>query len=200
MNEKNQKVAKMNTFLNLKYFSVTVALCIITMLIAGCATKARTGTAGGAGAGALAGGLLSGSTKGALIGAGIGAGVGYIVGNEMDKNDAEKKNKSTPPEKYAHNEVGPLGDTRWKVISLVPKDYFGPYISKIVKFGPNGRVVTTTTNQDGSVDVYNEHFRVVGQTLIVNRPGYLINSRFGIEGDQLIVDSEDFRAVLKRIP
>lgn len=194
----------MNINLNPRYVSVTATICLIAWLIAwlfaGCATKARTGAAGGAGAGALAGGLITGSTQGALIGAGIGTGLGYIIGNEADKKDAEKKNQSTPPEKYAHDEVGPLGGTRWKVVSLVPKDTFGPYVSKVVDFKPNGRVVTTTTNQDGSVDVYNEHYRVVGQTLIVNKPGYLINSRFGVKGDQLIVDSEKFRAVFKRIP
>jgi hypothetical protein len=56
----------------------------------------------------------------------------------------------------------------------------------------------TTTLQDGSVDVYNEHYRVVGQTLIINRPGYIINAKYGLEEGQLIVDAEDFRAVLKR--
>ena len=186
--------------LNSRYVSVTATICLIAWLFAGCATKARTGAAGGAGAGALAGGLITGSTQGALIGAGIGMGLGYIIGNEADKKDAEKKNQSTPPEEYAHDEVGPLGGTRWKVVSLVPKDTFGPYVSKVVDFKPNGRVVTTTTNQDGSVDVYNEHYRVVGQTLIVNKPGYLINSKFGVKGDQLIVDSEKFRAVFERIP
>ena len=117
----------------------------------------------------------------------------------MDKKDAREKNKSTPPKQYSHNQVGPLGNTRWKVVSLVPKDHFGPYVSKVVEFKGNGRVVTTTTNQDGSVDVYNEHYRVVGQTLIINRPGYIINAEYGLEESQLIVDAEDFRAVLKRI-
>ena len=172
---------------------------ILSLLIAGCATKARTGAATGAGAGALAGAVMGGGTKGTLIGAGVGAGVGYIVGNEMDKKDASEKNKSTEPKDYSHNQVGPLGNTRWEVVSLAPRDYFGPYESKIIEFKGNGRVVTRTTLQDGSVDVYNEHYWVVGQTLIVNRPGYIINAKFGIDGDQLIVDSDDFRAVLKRI-
>ena len=63
---------------------------------------------------------------------------------------------------------------------------------------PKG-VITTTTNLDGSVDITDERYRVVGDTLIVNKPGYLINARFGIVGDELIVSAEDFRAVLKRM-
>ena len=49
------------------------------------------------------------------------------------------------------------------------------------------------------MDIDDERYRVVGNTLIINRPGYLINARYGIEGDEMIVDAEQFRAVLRRI-
>ena len=60
-------------------------------------------------------------------------------------------------------------------------------------------MVTTRTNPDGQVKVLDEHYRVVGDTLIVNKPGYIINAQYMVDGDQLIVNAEDFRAVLKRI-
>ncbi len=65
-----------------------------------------------------------------------------------------------------------------------------------LQFGPDGRVITTTTKPDGKVEVFNETYRVVGNTLIINKPGYLINARFAISGKQLTVSAEDFSAVL----
>jgi hypothetical protein len=40
---------------------------------------------------------------------------------------------------------------------------------------------------------------VVGDTLIINSPGYLVNARFRISGDQMIVSAQDFSAVLMRL-
>ena len=68
---------------------VVVLLCGLVML-AGCATKAQTGAAAGAGVGALAGQAIGGSTGGTLIGAGAGALGGYMIGNEMDRQDAAR--------------------------------------------------------------------------------------------------------------
>ena len=48
--------------------------------------------------------------------------------------------------------------------------------------------------------VDDEGYRVVGSTLIVNEPGLLINARFKISGEEMIVDAEDFSAVLRRMP
>ena len=99
-----------------------------------------------------------------------------------------------------HTEVGPLGDTRWMLVSINPRSAAPPHASLLVEFRPNGRVLTTTTTKDGTVATADESYRVVGGTLIVNRPGYLINARFQIAGDQLVITSEDFSAVLQRLP
>ena len=65
------------------------------------------------------------------------------------------------------------------------------------------RTVLADSSQDRERDrvvpTDGERYRVVEDTLIVNKPGYIINARFGISGDQLIVSAEDFRAVLKRM-
>ena len=157
-------------------FIVTAMLSLIITSV-GCETGGQTGALAGAGIGALAGQAIGGSTTGTLIGAAVGTGIGYMIGNEKDKKHAREMSQSQPRSAPTNSEVGTLGGTRWKLVSLVPQSAARPYTSKIIEFRPNGRVVTTTTRQDGSVDVYDESYRVVGDTLIVNKPGYLINAR-----------------------
>ena len=157
---------------NVVTISILVTAVMIIGLMEGCATKGQTGALGGAGIGALAGQLIGGSTEATLIGAAVGTGVGYIVGNEMD---------------------------RWQVKDIVPKDRVPEFASKIIEFDPHGWVKTTTTLPDGKVIVSDESYRVVGNTLIVNKPGYLINATYGILGNEMIVSADDFRAVLIRM-
>ena len=150
----------------------TAAILTLALLPTGCATKGRSGALIGGGIGALAGQAFGGDTEGTLIGAAVGTGIGYIIGNEQDKEHARKmERKHLNQQGYTHNEVGPLGGTRWKVISLVPKDRVEPYSSRIVAFRPDGRVISTTTKPDGTVEEFDERYRVVGKTLIVNMPG-----------------------------
>ncbi len=85
------------------------------------------------------------------------------------------------------------------VSSLSPRDVAEPYASKVLAFGKNGRVVTTTTRPSGTVDTFDESYRVVGDTLIVNKPGYIINARFTLADDQLIISADNFSAVLRRL-
>ncbi len=68
------------------------------------------------------------------------------------------------------------------------------------RFGPKGHVTTTTTYPNGIVEIAKESYRVVGSTLIINKPGYLINAKFGITGGEMIVDAQDFSAVLRQMP
>ncbi len=176
-----------------------VILLGILLLNAGCETKGQTGALAGGGIGALAGQAIGGSTGATLIGAAVGTGIGYMIGNEKDKDDAKKMSRSTENMGYTHTQVDPLGGTKWTLISLAPSDIVPAYTSKVIEFRPHGRVITTTTLPDGRVEVYDERFRVVGGTLIVNKPGYIINAAFRIDGNEMIVDAEDFRAVLRRL-
>ena len=64
---------------------IGVMLLGLVAYMAGCETKAQTGTAIGAGLGAVAGQAIGRDTEGTLIGAGAGAVGGYIIGNEQDK-------------------------------------------------------------------------------------------------------------------
>lgn len=99
-----------------------------------------------------------------------------------------------------HTEVGSLGDTRWRVVSVNPSDAVPEFASFVVDFRSNGRVLTTRTNRDGSIVSGNESFRVVGDTLIVNETGYLINARFQQSANQLFLSADRFSAVLERLP
>jgi hypothetical protein len=174
-------------------------ICIMGILFtlslgSGCATKGQTGALTGAGAGALIGGLANmhgswGAT--ALIGAGVGAGVGYLIGNEQDKKDAEKRKT------VREDETRPLAGTTWQVVKIVPKPEKTAK-SIVAHFRSDGTVVTTTTDMDGKVEKLHEQYRIVGSTLIISKPDYVENAKFTIEGDKLIIDYGNGSVVMQR--
>ena len=132
-------------------YALLAALLAIVVAGGGCKTGKGTGTLIGTGLGAAIG-AAAGEGEGALIGGAIGAGVGYIIGDQVD----EKKAKEMTANGGTHNEVGPLGGTKWRVVSLHSSKEMEPYESKIVEFYPYGQVVTTTTKPGGNVETYNE--------------------------------------------
>lgn len=176
------------------------AVMISSMLVGGCATSGQTGALAGGGMGALAGQIIGGSTSATLIGAAVGTGVGYMIGNEKDKKKAREMSQTSRQTNYSHSEVAPLARTRWNVVSLTPSGVTPAFTSMIVDFDSSGHVTTTTTYADGTIDVEKERYRVVGDTLIINKPGYLINEKYAIKGNEMVMDAEDFHVVLKRIP
>ena len=91
-----------------------------------------------------------------------------------------------------------LTGTKWKVIIMVKED-MPEYTSIIVEFKPNGEVVTTRHEPGGTMTITEERYRIVSNTLIINKPGYIINATYRVQGNQLTIDSEQFHAVLQRI-
>ena len=172
-----------------KTFFAGIAACAI--LTGGCATQAGTGAAVGTGIGALAGQLIGGDTEATLIGSAVGAGIGYLIGNERDKENAARMR--------AGEATGGLAGTRWEVVDWSPRDSRTDFATKVVEFRPDGRVVTTTTYRGGSSHVDDEGYRVAGDTLIVNKPGYVINYRYMVSGNQMTVTADRIRATLRRI-
>jgi len=175
--------------------AMLVMVAVTLLFGAGCATKGQTGALAGAGAGAAIGGLANmhgswGAT--ALIGAGVGAGVGYLIGNEQDKKDAAKRQSAS------EDELKPLVGSTWQVISIVPKPEKA-HKSIVAHFRPDGNVVITKTDMQGKVETSTEKYRIVGSTLILNKPDYVENTKFKIEGDRLIVDYGNGSVVLQRI-
>lgn len=172
--------------------SVVIPLAGLWALAAGCETKAGTGSLAGAGVGALVGQAIGHDTTSTLIGAGVGTGVGYLIGNDMDKKDAQKKKQETAAE------MVPFAGTAWQLLSVNPPPP-RPVQSLVSRFNPDGTVVTSRTYQDGRNETTTESYRVVGNTLIVNRPGYMINAKFRLDGDRLYLDTPDHGAVLRRV-
>ena len=177
------------------------------LLLGGCETSAQKGALIGTGIGALAGQAIGGNTTSTLVGAGIGLGAGYIIGNERDRSRAREisdrgrrdESRSGSEHAYVHSETAPLGGTRWRITRVTPREALPAYTSRIVEFRPTGRVITTTTYPDGNVQVDDERYRVVGNTLVLNDDGYLINARFSIEGSQLVLDMPEWSTVLQKL-
>jgi len=181
------------------HLRATLLLVSALALLSGCATQGKTGAAIGTGIGALAGNLIGGNTTGTLIGAAVGTGIGYIIGNERDKEDARKLSEQNRSRNYEHGDVGALGGTKWELVDWSPKKGESMFRSKTVEFRNNGRVITTTTFADGRSERDDETYRVSGTTLIINKPGYLANYRFRIDGRELTIDTDQVRALLRRV-
>ena len=179
----------------------SVAAVLLAIIVAACATESTTkGVAWGAGIGALAGGLYGGHGSDALIGAAIGAGVGYVIGNEQDKGKAQKMSDDTRSRNYAHSEdTAPLGGTSWRLQDWSPKEPNVDFRGKTFEFGRDGWVKTTTTYNDGRTGTDSENYRVVGDTVVVNKGDYLVNYTFSLQGDQLTANNSKVRVVLRRI-
>ncbi|MFA6412570.1 MAG: glycine zipper domain-containing protein [Syntrophales bacterium] len=154
--------------------------------------KSEMGALGGAGVGALVGQAIGHNTAGTLIGAGVGLGLGYIIGNEVDKSDTSKRRKATS------EELQPLANTTWQVVSVTPRPK-KHYQSMIARFNQDGTVTTTKTLANGKVETDTESYRVVGSTLVINDPGYIINSRYRIDGNKMYMDTGNHSIVLQRV-
>ncbi len=174
----------------MKVFCIIVSAVMVVG--SGCATKGQTGALAGAGVGALIGQAIGGDTAATLIGAGVGTGVGYLIGNNMDKKDAQSR------QTVLEEETHPLANTTWQVTSIVPKPE-KPVKSLVAHFKPDGMVISTRTFEDGHVETASERYRVVGDTLIINQDDYVINIRFSITGNQMIANTEKYSVVLTRL-
>lgn len=175
-----------------------VMLMLASLSFTGCQNSAQTAALGGAGLGALVGGLAGGDATGALIGAGVGTGVGYIIGNEMDKKKAEELTAQMAAQPRYVPPPDPFMGTSWQLISAKP-DLNPPVRSLIASFGGDGYVKTTRILESGQMEEARERYRVVDNILIINRPGYLINATFMIDGDTVTLQNQDRSVVFKRV-
>ena len=169
---------------------LAISLCVSSVLIGGCQTQAQTGGVAGAGIGALAGQVIGRSTSATLIGAAVGGGAGYIIGNEKDKKDAKAYNMNQPT---------PLTGTKWKVIRLVKEKDIPEYTAMFLEFKSNGELVTTIHEPGDTQIITEERYRIVGDTLIINKPGYIINAKYAVSGKRLTIDCLEFHAVLQQV-
>ena len=180
----------------------------------GCETDAQTGSLIGVGIGALAGQAIGGDTGGTLIGAAAGGGLGYIFGNEADKKKARDHREYDPrsrrlahapshtsdissePTHSATTEA--LAGTTWQVLSLIKDGQPKNCEAMTFSFQPNHRLVKRQTFADGSVDTTYETYTVVGDTLVIEGNGYILNALYDLNGDRMIITAPNFRTVLNR--
>ena len=174
-----------------------LAVCAGVSASAGCESDAQTGALLGAGIGALAGQAIGGDTGGTLIGAGVGGGLGYMLGNESDKKKARTAD-SAPPPPPASPAGGLLTDTRWQVIEM-QSPHAPSFFSRVMEFRSSGRVIITTTDDDGAVHVSDDKFQVEGNRIVVFSADNPINAHFSIDGNEMIMLADGFRLVLRRI-
>jgi hypothetical protein len=167
-------------------------MLLAALIASGCATGGGTGALAGAGVGALVGQIAGGDTAATLIGAGIGTGVGYIIGNEADKAEAKKRDLAT------QSEMTPFAGTAWQLLS-VNRPLARPAKSLVARFNADGTVTTTRIFDDGTTETDREKYRVVGDTLIINKPDYIINAKYRIEGDRLYLDAADRSAIFAKV-
>jgi hypothetical protein len=161
-------------------------------------TKSSTkGMAWGAGIGALVGGVYGRHGSDALIGAAVGTGIGYVIGNNKDKKKAQQMSAQSPDK--THSETGSFAGTSWQLQDWEPKTGKETFKDKTFTFGSDGWVTTTTTNKDGRKATVRENYRVVDDTLVINRNNYIVNCKFALNGDQLTVNTSKLRAILKKI-
>ena len=158
--------------------------------MAGCQSSTGTGTLVGAGLGQL----IGGDSKATLIGAGVGAGVGYLLDKSKEKKAVEKQ----PAQTYDYSSATPLTGTKWKVTSLEMADK-PQYEWITVEFRPDGLVETVRQEPGGTKTITQEKYRIVDNTLIIHKTDYIVNATFALYGNELIVNTEKFKALLSKI-
>lgn len=206
-----------------------VTACLVAGGLASAQNTQKKSTLRGAGIGALLGQAIGHDTEGTLIGGVVGAGVGYVVGGKKEEAQSAKTQAPPPapvqapapaakpasmkePQPSKEEPPAPEGKEAktadpaealygdyWAVKSISPKDRVPPFFSKLVFFLPDGRLQTLTTSPEGHVTLSEESFSTVDDTLVVKKPDYVIQARYKMEGDQLILSAEDFSVVLERV-
>ena len=194
------------------FVGVVMAAGLSAILLTGCGT---TSTSKGASLGAVVGGLSDG-WGGAATGALIGGGVGYLVDRSDDKAAAtaeqEKREAALemaritadPATAYRPPNINPLTGSTWRAISIVSDEIPpGRYGSVVVTFQTNSKVTTLAIPPQGDPDVFVETYRVVEDVLILsgeeNGESYVVNAKFSLADNQLIIVAEGLRIVLEEV-
>jgi outer membrane lipoprotein SlyB len=185
----------------------------IVMIIAviGITACGSTNTSQGASTGAVVGGLVGG-WEGMATGALIGGGVGLMADSAEDKKIQQQqkekelaileKSRITADAKTTaqpENNNKLTGST-WRVVSLVDEENkTGEFSSIILSFQTNTRATTLILWADGKSETYSERYSVVGDALIFTGKDYVTNSKYSINGKQMVLVTQTFRCVLEEV-
>jgi hypothetical protein len=172
-----------------KTFICIICCICLSWLPVGCESHAKTDALIGTGVGALIGQAIGGDTGATLIGAGVGAGAGYLIGNHQDKKAAAEHDYST---------ATPLTGTEWMLSDLTMKNK-PQYQSYTLKFTKDGKIVSTLIKPDGTKKIEEERYRIVDSTIVVHKDDYIINAKYALYGNELVITTDKFKAVLNKI-
>jgi len=184
---------------------------VMIITVIGVTACGSTNTSQGASTGAIVGGLVGG-WEGMATGALIGGGVGLMADSAEDKKIQQQqkekelaileKSRITADAKTAaqpENNNKLTGST-WRVVSLVDEENkTGEFSSIILSFQTNTRATTLILWADGKSETYSERYSVVGDALIFTGKDYVTNSKYTINGKQMVLVTQTFRCVLEEV-
>ena len=170
-----------------------------------------TNTSQGASTGAVVGGLVGG-WEGMATGALIGGGVGLMADSAEDKKIQQQqkekelaileKSRITADEKTAAQpeNSNKLTGSTWRVLSLVDdENKTSDFSSMLLTFQTNTRATTLILWADGKSETYSERYSVVGDALIFTGKDYVTNSKYTINGNQMVLVTPTIRCVLEEV-
>ena len=193
-----------------RYSYIWKFLLVFTLVgsLTGCGT---TNTSKGASTGAIVGGLVDG-WGGAAAGAIIGGGIGYAVDHSEDKKKGQELKErevaalekssisSDPSTAYRPANTNPLTGSTWRVISLIDDEKKTPeFSSMVISFQTNTKATTLIMWADGKSETYGENYTVVDDVLVFSGKGYVTNTKYSVNGKQMIIVAPTYRAVLEEI-
>jgi hypothetical protein len=94
--------------------------------------------------------------------------------------------------------LGSFPNTKWQILSVVPKPNT-PFNTVYLTFQPDGTLAMTTESPDGKVSTSFQKYSVVGDSMLLSKPGSTTNVRFKVDGNTMHVDTSRFSIVLERI-
>jgi|GEM_PF-2795947 len=96
-------------------------------------------------------------------------------------------------------QTAPLGGTQWQVVELIEPDESdraeieANIQAMTLEFTPDGRIITTATQPDGTVVVSDrDRYRVDGELITISNPEYDLKVMYRFEDKQLRVHSNQF--------
>jgi hypothetical protein len=112
---------------------------------------------------------------------------GPMMGDTFDK--------TKPPREGT---LGPFPNTKWQILSVVPKPKT-PFNSMYLAFQPDGTLIMTTESPDGKISTSVHKYSVVGESMLLSKPGSSTNVRFRVDGNTMHVDTGRASIVLEKV-
>jgi hypothetical protein len=113
-------------------------------------------------------------------------------GHMFGEDSTPSKTKSSP------TDLGPFPNTKWQVLSVVPKPNT-QFTAMYLAFQPDGSLAITTESADGKISTTFQKYSVVGESMLLSKPGNTTNVRFRVDGGTMHVDTGRASIVLERL-